>query len=137
MDVANSFSTLNWVAVIVATIAAFILGGVWYGPLFSKAWMKGNGFTSEDLEERNMPKVFGLSFILTFVAALNLALFLGPSTGAAASGIAGFFAGCGWVAMFLGVIYLFEKKSLELFLINAGYCTLALTAMGLILGAWR
>ena len=39
------------------------------------------------------------------------------------------------VAAFLGVIYLFEKRRLALWLVNGGYCVVALTVMGAILGA--
>jgi hypothetical protein len=38
--------------------------------------------------------------------------------------------------MFTGIQYLFEMRSLLLFLINAGYSIVTLTAMGAILGAW-
>ena len=51
--------------------------------------------------------------------------------------MAGFLAGLGWVATMLGILYLFELKSLRHFLVNAGYCIVALTVMGTILGAWN
>jgi len=35
---------INLVAVLVATVANFILGFVWYTPLFGKAWAKEMGF---------------------------------------------------------------------------------------------
>ncbi len=36
-------NSINWLAVFVAGISAFVLGGVWYSPaLFGKAWMKEN-----------------------------------------------------------------------------------------------
>ena len=41
------FSTINHLAVIAAAIASFVLGGLWFGPLFGSAWMKENGFTPE------------------------------------------------------------------------------------------
>ncbi len=135
MDLAMSFNQLNWLAVIVATVVGFfVLGGLWYGPLFGKAWMNEFGFSETDLAERNMAKVFGLSFVLAFIAAFNLAMFIGVDAGLRVGVFAGFFAGFGWVATFLGILYLFEKKSLKVFLINAGYCVLALTLMGAILG---
>ena len=46
-------------------------------------------------------------------------------------------AGLGWVAMSLGVIYLFEQRSMKLWLINSGYQIVAYTVMGAILGAWK
>lgn len=48
--------------------------------------------------------------------------------------LAGLAAGLGWVATFLGVIYLFEKRAPALGLVNGGYSVVALTAMGAILG---
>lgn len=131
------FQNLNWLAVVTATISAFILGGLWYSPLlFEKAWLKANGFKKEDLLKRNMGKIFGLAFILTFVMAVNLAMFIGP--GDLAFGMtAGFLAGFGWVAFGIGVIAVFESRSLKYVLINGGYMLIAFTIMGAILGAWK
>jgi len=137
MDVASSFETLNWFAVIAATAFAFVIGGLWYGPLFAKAWMQETGLTIEKLGKRKIGQVFGFSILLTFVAALNLALFVGPQLSVADAALAGLMVGLGWLAPFWGVVYLFEMRSLKLFLINAGYCTVSLTAMGVIIGAWH
>jgi hypothetical protein len=51
--------------------------------------------------------------------------------------MAGFLAGFGWAAMGIGIVSLFERRSLSYVLINGGYLTVALTVMGVILGAWR
>ena len=136
MDLAVSFGTINWLSVIVAAVSAFLVGGVWYGPLFGRAWMREFGLTEEDLKGRNVQKTFGLSLLWAFIAATNLEMFIGPEADFAFGTMAGFFAGFGWVAALLGILYLFEMKSLKAFLINAGYCTLALTIMGAVLGAW-
>jgi len=126
---------INWLAVFAAAISAFIIGGLWYGPLFGKAWMHANGYTEEDLAKRSPPLVFGVSFLLMLAAAVNLAMFIGPEATLAFATMAGLAAGLGWVATFLGVIYLFEKRSAALWLVNGGYSVVALTAMGAILGA--
>ena len=136
MDIVSAFANINWLSVIVASISSFLVGGIWYGPLFGKAWMRAFGFTESDLNTRNMPKVFGLSLLLAFVAALNLELFIGVNADMSYGLIAGFLAGFGWGATLLGILYLFENRSFKAFLINAGYCILALTLMGGILGAW-
>ena len=129
---------LNYLAIIVAALSSFLIGGIWYSPaVFGMAWMKENGLTEEKLKERNILKVFGLAFLLSLIASFNLVMFLGPDTDASAGTFYGFLAGIGWVATFVGTHYLFEKKSFKLFLINAGYSVVALTVMGLILGAWR
>ena len=44
---------------------------------------------------------------------------------------AGFFTGFGWVATMLGILYLFEMKSMKAYLINAGYCIIAFNTNGL------
>jgi len=95
------------------------------------------GLTIEKLGKRKIGQVFGFSILLTFVAALNLALFVGPQLSVADAALAGLMVGLGWLAPFWGVVYLFEMRSLKLFLINAGYCTVSLTAMGVIIGAWH
>lgn len=134
MDVLTSFQAINWLSVFLASVSAFIIGGIWYGPLFGKSWMKEMGLTEEDLSQRNLRKVFGFSFLLTLVATINLALFIGADVDAVFSTTAGFFAGFGWVSTFVGILYLFGNKSLKLFLIDSGYCTIALTLIGYILG---
>ena len=128
----------NYLAVIVAALSTFLVGGLWYSPaLFGKAWMRENGFTEEGMKGDNMAKIFGLAFFLALISAINLAMFLGPENRPAMGALWGFAAGFGWVATFVGTHYLFERKSFTLFLINAGYSVVALTLMGVILAAWR
>lgn len=136
MDMGTAFTNINWLSIIVAGVSAFLIGGVWYGPLFGRAWMKEFGFTEDDLKQRNIPKTFGLSLVLALFAAINLDMFIGAEASLSFGAMAGLLAGIGWVATFMGIIYLFEMRSLAAFLINAGYCVIALTTMGAILGAW-
>jgi hypothetical protein len=125
-------------AVLVAALSTFLIGGLWYSPaLFGKAWMRENGFTEESMKGANMTRIFGLAFLLGIVAAINLAMFMGPENNPAMGAMWGFLAGFGWVATFVGTHYLFERRSLKLFLINAGYSIVALTVMGVILAAWK
>lgn len=125
-------------AVLVAALSTFLIGGLWYSPvLFGKAWMRENGFTEETLKGGNMTKIFSLAFVLAIVAAVNLAMFMGPEDKPAMGALWGFLAGFGWVATFVGTHYLFERRSLTLFFINAGYSVVALTVMGVILAAWK
>jgi len=132
------FSTLNWFAIVVAAISSFIIGSLWYSPLmFQKAWMKANNFNDESLQGANMLKIFSLAFILMFPASFSLAMYLGPDAGAGFGAAAGFMAGTFWVMAFVGVHYLFERKPFSLFLINGFYSTVALTAMGVIIGVWQ
>jgi hypothetical protein len=43
----------------------------------------------------------------------------------------------GWIATAYGITYLFEQRSLRIFLINTGYFLVLFATMGLILGAWN
>jgi hypothetical protein len=136
MDMATVFSNINWLSVVLAAVSSFLVGGIWYGPLFGKAWMDAFGFSEEELAQRNMPLVFGGALALALIASANLEMFIGAEAGVAFGFAAGFAAGLGWVAAFLGILFLFEKRSLKAFLIDGGYCTVALSLMGIILGAW-
>src|SRR5680860_1051559 len=112
-------STLNWLAVIVAALSNFLIGGLWYSPvLFGKLWMKENNFSDDDLKKGNMAKIFGLTFLFSFVMAFNLAMFLNDADTTVAWGaISGFLAGFGWVAMAISIIGQFERKSTKYILI--------------------
>ena len=125
-------------AILVAALSTFLIGGLWYSPaVFGKAWMQENGFTEESLKNRNMARIFGISFVLGLIAAFNLAFFIGPEDNAATGALWGFLAGFGWVATFIGTHYLFERRSFRLYAINAGYAVVTLTVMGMILAAWK
>ncbi|MGD8427331.1 MAG: DUF1761 domain-containing protein [Balneolaceae bacterium] len=136
-------SNINFFAVLVATLSTFVVGWLWYGPLFGKAWMKTTGLTEEQLQQGNMAKIFGLAFIFEFIMAFNLAMFFyGSAEGAemmtAATGaFYGFLTGFGWIFFAIAVSGLFEQRSWKYVLVNGGYWAVAFTLMGLILGAWK
>jgi hypothetical protein len=128
---------VNYLAVLAAAAAAFVAGGLWYSPaLFGKTWQREAGVSDEQIKNSNMGLIFGLAFVLSIVAALVFALFLGPRPPLALGLGAGSSAGLCWVASSFGINYLFERKSLKLWLINGGYHTLQFTLIGLILALW-
>lgn len=137
MDFSQSMESINYLAVIVAALSAFVIGGLWYSVLFSKSWMVENGFDEEKLKKGNMGIIFGGSFILSLIISFVFVLFLGPERDAMFGASAGFMAGLFWVATAMGITYLFERKSLKLFLINAGYHVVTFTVIGFILGLWK
>lgn len=133
----SAFANLNWLAVIVAAVSAFVLGSLWYSNLlFGRRWMKEVNLTEEEIARTNMVKTFGLAFVLSLIASFFLALFVGKDAGVFGA-VAGFMAGLGWVFTFVGMHFLFEKKSLAHFLINSLYSVVSLTIMGLIIGLWQ
>jgi membrane-associated HD superfamily phosphohydrolase len=130
---------VHWPAILAATVAAFVIGGLWYSPaLFGKMWMRSNRFTDQDLAKGNQGKIFGIAFVFTLIMAINLAMFLANAkTNASWGATAGFLAGFGWVALGIGIVALFERRPWSYIFINGGYMTVALVVMGLIIGAWR
>jgi len=130
-------ATINYLAVLAAAVSAFLLGGLWYSVLFKSAWLAASGVTPEQVEAGNPAVIFGLAFVLSLVAALVFAMFLGPRPSLALGLGAGFSAGLCWVAGSFGINYLFEGKSVKLWLINGGYHTAQFTIYGLILGLWH
>lgn len=72
---------INYLAVLLATAAQFVVGFVWYGPLFSKLWGKIHGFNKLPKEtQKKMMKAMGLFYALqlfvTLVTTVVLAIFL-------------------------------------------------------------
>lgn len=130
--------TLNFWAILAAAVSAFMVGGLWYSSLmFGAVWKKANRFGADEPPPAT-GKIFAISFILSLVMALNLAMFLNdPKTTAVWGATAGFLAGFGWVAMGIGVVSLFERRPWSYVFVNGGYLTVALVLMGAILGAWR
>ncbi len=129
---------INHLAAIAAAVATFLLGGLWYSSvLFGKSWMRENGFTEESLKSgSNMARTFGLSFLMALLASYTLAAFVGNQTPVFAIFVS-FLTGACWVATAIGTLYLFERRSFTLFMINAGYQIVSFTMMGVILGYWK
>ncbi|MHC1737664.1 MAG: DUF1761 domain-containing protein [Ignavibacteriaceae bacterium] len=128
---------INYLAVIVSAILSFVIGSLWYGPLFGKIWLKEIGLDPKELEQANMFKIFGTAFILTLIIGFNLAAFLGPDSDLTSGLLYGALAGIGWVSASIGVVYLFGRKSFKLFLVDAGYQVVIYTLMGGIIGLWK
>jgi len=126
---------VNWLAIFLAALSAFVLGGLWYSPLlFSKVWLRLSGAAESSTKALPMPVILGGSFVLSFIAAFVFAMFLGPRPGLTFALGAGSSAGLCWVATSFGINYLFERKPLGLWLINGAYHTLQFTLYGLVLG---
>jgi hypothetical protein len=129
---------INILAVLAAGASSMILGALWYSPvLFGKAWSAASGVTEAQAKSANMAKTMGGAFVLVLIGAAVFAMFLGPRPAPMFATAAGLSAGLCWVAGSFGINYLFEQRSLRLFLINGGYHTLQYTLIGLVLGLWH
>ncbi|RJF92890.1 DUF1761 domain-containing protein [Sphingomonas cavernae] len=125
----------NWIAIVLAALSGFLVGGIWYGPLFLKPWLVAEGKTMEDAKT-HAPTVFGLSFLLNLFSAFVLAhvfrTYGDPGLGLSvmiAVGLA-----LGFVVPAYGVNYLFAGRRLALFLIDGGYWIVVYALMGAVFG---
>ena len=127
---------INWWAVLVATVLAFILGGIWYGPVFGKAWLDALGKTEDDIEPSPTP--FIISFFTAGLTAVVLAWLIHATgmTGLANGALLGLITGIGFIATAMASDSAFCGWSVKLFLIQSGYRVLYSILMGALLGWW-
>ena len=130
---------INWFAVVAAAVAAFVVGGIWYSPLlFVKAWRAEVGAPPDAKADfSKMAPQFGGSFALAVVQAGMFAVFLGGKTTPAEGAAYGLAAGLCWVAAAFGINYLYEGRSLRLWLINSGYNVVVFALYGVVLSLWK
>jgi hypothetical protein len=128
-------SKVNYIAVLAAAVSSFLIGGLWYSPvLFARAWMREAGVTDEQLRKK-VGQTFAGAFVLSFVVALNLAFFLGTNASLGWGAGAGALAGVGWAAASLATVFLFERRSVALMIIDGGYLAVSYTVMGVVIAA--
>ena len=134
---------INFIAILVAVVANFILGFIWYTPLFGNAWAKEMGFdtsikpTGGEMAKGMIFMVIG-NFFLAYVFAHNIAAWsfvpgmdeMSPTVSILNTAI------FTWLGFYLPVdigIVTWEKKSWKLFFINTGYHFVMLLVASLIL----
>jgi uncharacterized membrane protein len=123
---------INWIAALVATLAAFVLGAIWYGPLFSRPWMREMG-VGRDFKPR-VPRalLFGMTLAMIFVAACLFSAAIGPQPTAGKAILSGIVVGVFWVASSMTIAYLFAARSLILSAIDGGYAAAQFILFGVI-----
>jgi hypothetical protein len=143
---------INYLAVVVATIATFIVGFVWYTPLFGKAWGKEMGFdmsrkpTSGELTKGMLLNLVGNFFMAYVFAHNNEAWTFVPGMGEMSVGAkiaqAGIFT---WLGFYLPQEFYLPQdlnkvawggKSWKLFFIDTGYHLVMLLVAATILMLW-
>jgi hypothetical protein len=117
--------------VLAGAAAFFVVGVIWYGALFGKAWQKAAGLTDQQLEGGNMAVIFGLCFVLEVLIASVLWHLIARTSPAPhvvmmmALGFAG-----GIMIPAIAINYLFQRKALALFAIDSGHFLVGMAAMG-------
>ncbi len=132
------YVSINWLAVIVATIANMVIGGLWYSPvLFGKQWMKLVGISQKEIDSQKsqMPKFYLAAFVAALITAYVLAIFIkfvGAST-IFAGAVVGFWAWLGFVATTTLSLVIWEKRNSNLYVLNNGQILISFAVMGAIL----
>lgn len=130
---------INWLAALVGAMVGNLgVGSLWYSPLlFSKAWQREVGISDVDVRSGNFALIFGLGFVLSVIAAVLFAAWLGPNPPLGDALVSGLVVGLGFVGTSMGINYLFERKSLRLWAINTGFHTAEFVGIGLVIGLWH
>ena len=128
----------NYAAVIVAAIAYWLLGAVWYAVLFSKSWMALENISMEQAKSMNPALPYIISFLLNVLIAYSLAqicIWRNANTAGRGASV-GVLLWIGFVGPITYTTYMYEMRPKELFAINEFYPLAGLVLMGAIIGAW-
>jgi fluoride ion exporter CrcB/FEX len=132
-------TSMNWLAVVCAGVAYWVLGWVWYVALFGKIWRAGIEQTGIKLPQGGMAAKMIGTFIANVVAAAIMGrLFQRFHVVDLAHGARlGVGVGIGFSATALTIIHLWESKPFKVWLIDASYHVLGCILLGAILSVWH
>lgn len=133
-------NNVNWVAIVVAALASYAVGAVWYSkPFLGERWMKLTGQKNKKMKANDMSVSLGLSGILALVIATGLATLMCALdfTSWQQGAFLGVLVALVFVSANRGVHSLFDKRGgLELFIINVGHDLVYFALAGAIIGAF-
>ncbi|MYD46280.1 MAG: DUF1761 domain-containing protein [Gammaproteobacteria bacterium] len=127
---------LNWWAILVATLSSFVLGGLWYGPLFGKRWLRALGKSEYDLTPSAVP--FVIAFVTSFITCLAIAwlVFLLEINTWQQGALFGLIVGVAFIACSSISDGAFCRFSWALLAIQAVYRVLFCVIAGVIFAVW-
>ena len=133
MEALERLGDLNYLAIVVAAVAYFAIGAIWYQPFaFGKVWAEKSGI---DMSQSPNPMIFVATFLAYFVMVWALA-YIGP--GDALGGLAlGLLTSLGFVGPTLFVNTLYQKKPWAVYWIDKVFNVLGFVAAGIIIGIWQ
>ena len=130
---------INFLAVLLAAVAACVVGALWYGALFGKAWRAELGIVPGQPPKVSIGVMLGGNFVLLLLSSLLLGHNFARHPGIAShlyfmmsGGVGAFF-----VVPALWINYLYQGQSRKLALIDAGHWIAAYLAMGAVFWALR
>jgi len=123
---------------VIAAVAAFLLGFLWYTALFGKAWQAETGITDEQAG-KGIALTHGLAFLMMCVIAYFINMIIGfhPAEEQTLShgALHVLMAALSYCIPAVAIHYLYQKKSMKLFLIDASYIAIFCAVMGAVMGA--
>ena len=113
--------TIDWVGVIIATVAAMVLGAIWYGPLFGQRWVALMGKSREELQA-NMGIGYGLAVVGSFILSIVMTYVTqwGAAEGFGEGIIVGIVMWAGFIISTQVVGMVFEQRSWEFIMLVSG-----------------
>jgi hypothetical protein len=135
------FSHANWLAIAVAAVAYFMVGGLWYSKvLFGNTWIKSTGIDmSKPGAKTGVGGVMAMTFILEFIICVALAMLVYRLAliGGVLSGIKlGLLTGVCFSAIVICISYLYQGKPRSLTFIDGGYHLVGNIVAAVILCVW-
>jgi hypothetical protein len=128
----------NYGAIIVAAVAYWILGAVWYGVLFAKPWMELEQIPDSVLRAANPVVPYIITLILNLLIAYVLSqicLWRNATTAGRGAAI-GVILWVGIIGPITYTTYMYELRPHTLYAINNFYPLAGMVLMGAILGGW-
>lgn len=135
---------INYWAVLGAVVANMVIGTLWYGPVFGKAWMSMTGITQEGMKAMKLSPLQAMLGMLVLACLMNYVLAHAIVFGSAYTGIFGiaggmmgaFYYWLGFALPLTAGAFLWEGKSWKLWFLHASYYLVTLLIAGAILGAF-
>jgi len=130
------FGSVNWLAIVVATVASMALGFVWY-MVFANQWMAAINKTREQIMANNGATPYILAALMQLIMAYSLALFIPRLMGATTISnglIVAFHAWLGFVITSMIINHRYQGSKWSLTLIDGGYLLGVLLVQGLVIG---
>lgn len=131
---------INYLAVIIASLVAFLIGSIWYmKQLFGARWQKEIKLSDKDIEKANMPKVLLVSFMTILISAVAISVLLSVMVldTAVQGALFGIMIAVGIIATNKLMQVQYEQRSWTYWYIVAGYDIVAYAVMGAILASWQ
>ena len=127
---------LNWLGIIVATVAAFFIGFLWYGLIFAEKWMALTGVTEEGSGD---PVWMALGVVQTFVTMVGLGWFIARdgSPGWMAGLKIGLVAGVCFALMTSAYGFIYQTSDLGLLPIDWSHLLVVYALGGAIIGGLK